>query len=337
MASAAFSAAKLKIGDPAPAIKVGKWVKGEPVKIEPGKVYVIEFWATWCGPCRQSIPHLTELAKKYKGKVTFAGISVWERGDVAKFVKDMGAKMDYNVATDNSGGYMAKAWMEAAGQNGIPSAFVVGKTGKVLWIGHSMSDLEGVLEKVLSGKFDVAAYAKKMAKEQANEEAKTKAMAEIDKLAQDGKPKEALAKLDAYTAGDSSREAETLDTKARLLLLSDEPAAYAFIRKLADGQLKDNPSALTWFADAIIDDGNKLKTPDYALAVSLGTRAVELSKEQDAYVLYVLSKVYDKKGDAAKALETAEKALRAGQADKQLPPQAIDTLKAHLAALKGKK
>src|SRR5438105_2768393 len=105
--AAAAPAATLKVGDPAPPIKVAGWAKGEPVKqFEKGKVYVVEFWATWCGPCRQSIPHLTELSKKYKGKVTFTGVSVWEnpRGQAAvyvpkvkSFVNEMGEKMAYNV------------------------------------------------------------------------------------------------------------------------------------------------------------------------------------------------------------------------------------------------
>ena len=94
----------LTIGDQAPAISVSKWIKGDPVdRLDPKKTYVVEFWATWCGPCRVSIPHLTELQKKYKDKgVTFLGVSVWEQDQdaVAPFVKEMGDKMNYTVAMD---------------------------------------------------------------------------------------------------------------------------------------------------------------------------------------------------------------------------------------------
>src|SRR2546426_245088 len=69
----------LNITDPAPELKVAKWIKGEPVaRLAPGGIYVIEFWATWCGPCKQAIPHITELAEKYRGKATFIGVDVLE-------------------------------------------------------------------------------------------------------------------------------------------------------------------------------------------------------------------------------------------------------------------
>ena len=67
---------KLAVGDRAPALTVEKWVKGEPVTgFEKGKTYVVEFWATWCGPCIASMPHLSALQKEYKDKVTIIGVT----------------------------------------------------------------------------------------------------------------------------------------------------------------------------------------------------------------------------------------------------------------------
>jgi len=151
-----------KLGDPAAPLKIKEWVKGQEVDVTDGKaIYVVEFWATWCGPCKASIPHLTELQKKFKDKgVVFIGISDETADKVKPFVEKMAEKMDYTVALDDTrksnAGYMA-----AFGQGGIPTAFIVGKDKNVLWFGHPMSGLEEALDQVVSGKYDLAAAVKK--------------------------------------------------------------------------------------------------------------------------------------------------------------------------------
>lgn len=148
----------LKVGDKAPPLNVEKWVKGEPVSaFEPGKVYVVEFWATWCGPCIASIPHLTELQKKHP-EVAIIGMASSERqkeGEpdkrlekVQEFVKEKGDEMAYRVAFE-ADKETATAYMKASGQRGIPCCFIVGGDGKIAYIGHP-SDMDKPLTEAIA-------------------------------------------------------------------------------------------------------------------------------------------------------------------------------------------
>jgi thiol-disulfide isomerase/thioredoxin len=153
----------LKVGDAAPEFKVEKFIKGDEFSgFEKGKVYVVEFWATWCGPCIMSMPHISELQREYKDKgVTIVGVNIWEDKNfddatlkkVEEFVQKKGDGMDYTVAYDGGSKHMDTTWMKAAGRNGIPSAFLVDQTGTIAWMGHPMS-LDMVLDEVITGKWD---------------------------------------------------------------------------------------------------------------------------------------------------------------------------------------
>ncbi len=154
----ALPAVSAELGDPAAPLQIADWVKGKPVDLAADKgkkIFVVEFWATWCGPCRASIPHLTELQKKFKDKdVVFIGVSDEEVATVKKFVEKMGDKMDYTVVVDKDR-KTSEAYMTAYDQHGIPHAFIVDKQGSIVWNGHPMGDLEKSLEQVIAGKFDL--------------------------------------------------------------------------------------------------------------------------------------------------------------------------------------
>lgn len=150
------------IGDNAPELRVKKWLKGEPVEeLEKGKVYVVEFWATWCAPCKASMPHLSALAKKYKGQATFIAMDVFEQktgttiAQVQAVVNEMGKKMDFPVAAEDSN-FMARDWLESAGEFSIPNTYIIDRDGKVAWIGHP-EDLDKVLPKVMNSTWDINA------------------------------------------------------------------------------------------------------------------------------------------------------------------------------------
>jgi thiol-disulfide isomerase/thioredoxin len=126
------------IGTMAPAIQIDEWITPQPPSQSDlnGRVYVLEFWATWCPPCVQSIPHMIELADKYKDKaVPFIALSTDSSSEpVKKMVKSKG--INYYVGMDNG-------LSEKYSVSGIPSAFIIGRSGQVVWQGHPMkSDFE---------------------------------------------------------------------------------------------------------------------------------------------------------------------------------------------------
>ena len=165
LSTAALLAAPLLAAEPgelgmkAPSLQVKAWIKGQPITWEDAgdtNIYVVEFWATWCGPCKVSIPELTKLQKKFKDRgVKFVGVSNEESETVIPFVKRMGDSMEYTVVTDLDQ-KTSSAYMAAFKAQGIPHSFIVGRDRRILWEGHPMMGLEQAVEQVVNGTFDLA-------------------------------------------------------------------------------------------------------------------------------------------------------------------------------------
>lgn len=153
---AAAPAPTLKPGDEVKpdALGAAEWIRGAaPTEWEPGKVYLLECWATWCGPCVAVIPHVNKLHQDFAAKgLRVCGMNVWEDGKdkVVKFVTGKGDGMSYPVAYTGRGSAFEEAWLKAAGVRGIPHAFVV-KNGKLLFNTHPAQITEEVIAGLLEG------------------------------------------------------------------------------------------------------------------------------------------------------------------------------------------
>jgi len=315
----------LKVGDPAPKLQPAKWVQGQPVKdFQKGKAYIVEFWATWCGPCRVSIPHLNEIHNKYKDKgLIVIGQDCWERDDglVAPFIEKMGDKMTYRVALDDKEsdkkGKMAQTWMAAAGRNGIPSAFLVDTKGIVAWIGHPMQLKDSVIEEVLAGKFDVQKAAQDYDKQQKTEAKVNAAWTEVSRAMQQKKWDEATTKLADVEKLLPEDERDGLDMMRFNIQIGkkDYPAAYKLAEKYSAAN-KDNAMAQNDLAWRIVTDPD-IEQRDLDLAETIANRANAAAKGKDAGILDTLARVKFMQGKKEDAIALQEKAVKLAESDQQ--------------------
>jgi len=266
---------KLEVGDRAPELAISEFVKGDPVTgFEKGKVYVVEFWATWCGPCIRGMPHLSELQKQYKDDgVTIIGVNIWDDpANVKPFMKgelragqNGDELMGYTVAIEKKHnpedvrrGKMAEDWMQAAGRNGIPSAFIVDQEGKIAWMGHPAT-MDGPLREVVTG--------------------------------------------------EKAAEKATVNGYLESLASGKYDQAYKMGWELVKGDGKNDAMMLNTIAWYIVDPNATPEKQDLELAMAAAKRADELTNHENDAILDTLAKVYFDKGDLEKALEIQTKAV----------------------------
>jgi len=312
----------LTIGDQAPAIDIAHWVKGEKVgAFEDDKVYVVEFWATWCGPCRASMPHISEMQAKYRDyDVTFIGVSDEPLQQVVKFLfesdtrdnKVNNDRIGYTLTTDPDMS-VKKDYFHAAGQRRIPCAFIVGKDQRIEWIGHPMK-IDQPLDAVVRETWDRAAFKTNFETARSDEKTAEKYFNAYREASAESRWEDAVAALDQLAK--LGPDYERMNVR-KLMILSKElgryDEAYAFGAELTEAHWDDHGTLnqIAWF---IVDPAEDLAERDLDLAMRAATRACELTNHADGAILDTLARVHYRAGALDKAIEVQREAVKHAQA-----------------------
>ena len=330
---------KITIGDTAPSIDISNWIKGEKVeKFEDGKVYIVEFWATWCGPCKVSMPHLSEAQAQYKDYgVTFIGISDEPLETVTKWLDSTDKKsgkqwsdlIAYTLTTDPDKS-VKNDYFTAAGQRGIPSAFIVGKDQKIEWIGNphpqSPDGFDKALEAVVKDSWDRAAFKAKWEGAQIKQQAESEGQATLMKAVKAKDWNKVIEVADQVLAkSPKSKDMAMLKFHTLVVELKEPTKGYEFLKTYLTSNFWDDAMTLNEFAWTIVDDAS-ITPKDIDYATGLAMRANKYSGESNPAILDTLARCWFEKGNLGEAVKI-QKMASAMAKDDEMGAEIKATLK----------
>ncbi len=294
------AAALPQVGDTPPPLVLSKWIQGKPIDLKADaakKIHMIEFWATWCPPCKASIPLLTDYQKRYVKDLVIVGITDPEpmRNSlkmIERFVKRMGPDLQYRIAADDNGKTWNK-WLDPA--MGIPYAFLIGRDGRIVWQGSPLEpSLAEIIPAVIDGSYDLES-----AKLEAEVNKRLQALSLSLEMGQWGVVWDGL--IDVLKLDPSSPIALDAITG----IYAQELRNTRAFREWANAHIeanKDNAKAMSRMAIAMLrNDDYATRTPD--LAVKAARSAYQASKKRDAMAIVAYARALYQIGALDKAIE----------------------------------
>jgi len=332
-ATSVASAQTLTLGDQMPDIEGDAvWLQGSPVsEFEEGKVYVLDFWATWCGPCIASIPHINEISKKYEDQgVTVIGAAIWPRSGMTptdEFVDERGDGMRYPIAEDIDG-KLARKYMDATGSAGIPTIMIVDQKGRLAWKGHPMAGFDDALASVVAGEHDID-KAKQIAEREAKSEQHLQA---AQQRAGQGDWEGAVEEIEKIIALEIPTSGYYKLVKFQLLAAepqANQPErANAYAKELLESEMAEDVEMMASLAGYIVAAPIAEGHRDLDLAMRAAQNAVKHASETDFIAHASHAAVLGAQGKNKEAVEAQEKAIASAKAANQ--PEAVKELEAAL-------
>lgn len=240
----------LMVGDPMPPLQATDWLSGEPIgSYEPGVIYAIDFWQTWCGGCILGFPELVRLQERFGDHLRVVLIAAPQGGDtleaVRAFVQD-GGTLGLRTAFDGDHA-TTRAIKRRASLGGFPCLVFVDGHGRMAAVGHSAErTLEELVESLLEGNFDLEA--------------------------------EAARYRASRALGENFRRFKSLLDERRF----DE--ALALLGEARRGPLGDHPATLASAGLHLLDHRGQRGWSDRALALELAQDAYAMAPEDEAVV-----------------------------------------------------
>ncbi len=315
--------AGLTIGSKAPALDIEHWLsdgEGRFARVkqfESGKVYVVEFWATWCGPCIASMPHISKIQDEFADKgVTVVSVSDEDLETVQEFLKRKTPKdenmtfgeltKNYCLTTDPDES-VYEDYMRAAGQNGIPTAFIVGKQGLIEWIGHPM-EMDEPLKQVVEDAWDRSAFAEEFKESQQV----SIILSKVSRAMRDGDTDAAIEMLDKFI-GEAKADGvkkQLMEIRTRLLLRTGDERAIEPFKEMM-GMYKNDSQMLNQLAWFVVEQAEQKDDMNQEL-LKVALEAAELAVKADptsGAILDTLAHLQELTGDLEAAIATQTKAV----------------------------